>query len=91
MACRLCTSGENETQDHLERCSYFNTKREGLDLTMRMQNVIFWKRVTRTIKDIYIYVNNKDNVNNETHIILPQQGVIENDTGHCVSQLNPDG
>ena len=54
-----------------------------------MQKIIFWRRVTRTLKDLY--VNNKDNVNNEAHIILPQQGDIENDTGHCVSQPNPDG
>ena len=64
------------------------TKREGLDLTIGKQEIIFWRRVTRTLKDIY--VNNKDNVNNETHIILPQQGDIGNDTGHCVSQPNPD-
>ena len=89
MACRHCTSGENETQDHLERCSYFNTKREGLDLTIRMQKVIFWRRVTRTLKDLY--VNNKDNVNNNTHIILPEQGDIGNYTGNCVSQPNPNG
>ena len=36
-------------------------------------------------------MNNKDNVNNETHIILPPQGDIEIDTVHCVSQPNPDG
>ena len=72
MACRLCTSGENETQDQLERCSYFNTKSEGLHLTIRMQKVIFWRQVTRTLKDLY--VNNKNNVNNETHIIGPLQG-----------------
>ena len=35
-------------------------------------------------------MNNKDYVNNETHIILPPQGDIEIDTVHCVSQPNPD-
>ena len=49
MACRLCTSGENETQEHLKRCSYMKT---GLDLTIRKQKIIFWRRVTRTLKDI---------------------------------------
>ena len=48
-----------------------------------------WGRITRNLKDLY--VNNKDNVNNETHIILPQQGDIENDTGQCVNQPNTDG
>ena len=35
-------------------------------------------------------MNNKDYVNNETHIILPPQVDIEIDTVHCVSQPNPD-
>ena len=43
MACRLCTRGENETQEHVDvdRCSYSITKREGLDLTIRMQKKVF--------------------------------------------------
>ena len=68
MACRLYTSGENETQEHIERCSSMKAKREGLDLTIRKEKIIFWRRVTRTLKDIY--VNNKDIVNNKTHTIL---------------------
>ena len=36
-------------------------------------------------------MNNKDNVNNNTHIILPQQGDIGNYTGNCVNQPNPNG
>ena len=33
MACSLCTSGEDETQDHLERCSF--TKEMRLNPDMR--------------------------------------------------------
>ena len=89
MECRHCTSGEHETQDHLERCSFFKTKREGLDLTIRIHKVIFWRRVTRTLK--YSYMNNKDNVNNNTHITLPQQVCMGKYTGYLVSQPNPNG
>ena len=89
MECRHCTSGEHETQDHLERCSFFKTKREGLDLTIRMHKLIFWRRVTQTLKDIH--VNNKDIVNNNTHIIIPQQGEIGKYMGIRVSQPNPQG
>ena len=54
MACRLCSSGENETQEHLERCSYMKTNREGLNLTIRRRRKkILWRKVTRTLKDIY--------------------------------------
>ena len=73
---------EKATQDHMERCSYFKTKKKGLDLTIKMRKVIFWRRVTRTLK--YLYVINEDNVNNETHIILPQQDDIGNDRGISV-------
>ena len=89
MSCRLCTSGGNETQDHLERCNFFQTKREGLDLTIRMHKVIFWRQVTRTLKDLYM--NNKNNVNNNTHSIVPQKGYILKYTGNRVSQPNPNG
>ena len=34
MACRLCTSGEDETQDHLERCNFTKEIRENLNLTL---------------------------------------------------------
>ena len=37
MACILCTSGGNETQDHLERCSFITVTREDLDLTIRKE------------------------------------------------------
>ena len=65
------------------------TKREGLDLTIRNEKIIFWRRVTRTLKDIY--VNNKDIVNNETQTILSTQGDIEMNTVRCESQPSPEG
>ena len=64
-------------------------KRKGLDLTIRKEKVIFWRRVTRTLEDIY--VNNKDIVNNETHTILSTHGDIEMNTVRCESQPNPEG
>ena len=63
-------------------------KREGLDLTIRKEKILFWRRVTRNLKDIY--VNNKDIVNNETHTILPMNGVVEMNTVRCESQPNPE-
>ena len=59
---RLCTSGENETQDHLERCSFTKVMREDMDLTIRKEKIVLWGRITRTLKDLY--VNDKDIVYN---------------------------
>ena len=53
------------------------------------ERIVFWRRVTRTLKDIY--VNNKDIVNNETHTTLPMNGNVEMNTVRCESQLNPEG
>ena len=77
------------TQEHLERFSFMKAKRECLDLTRRKEKIVFWRRVTRTLKDIY--VNNKYVVNNETHTLLPMNGNVEMNTVRCESQPNPKG
>ena len=64
MACRLCTSGEDETQDHLERCNFTKEMRENLNLTLREDKILLWRRITRVLKDIY--ENNKDVINKDT-------------------------
>ena len=74
MACRLCTSWENETQDHLERCSFRKVMREDLDLTIRKEKIVLWRRITGTLKDLY--VNDKDIAYNETCIIHYQWTVM---------------
>ena len=89
MECRHCTTGEHETQDHLERCIFFRKHREGLDLAIRMHKLIFWRRVTRTLKDIKY--NNKDSVDNNTSIRISEQGYKDTTTGNCGSLPNPQG
>ena len=80
MACRLCTSGGKETQDHLERCSFTKVMREDLDLTIRDEKIILWRRITRTLKDLY--VNDKDILNNDTQNTLPSSGNVGTEV-HC--------
>ena len=46
MACRLCTSGKNETQEHLEKCEFTKDIRKNLDL-------VLWRKMTGALKDIY--------------------------------------
>ena len=54
MVGRLCTSGEIETQDHLERCSLTKEMRGNLNLTLREDKIVLWIRITRALTDIYI-------------------------------------
>ena len=49
MACRLCTSGEDETQDHLERSNFTKERRENLKLILRYDKIAFWRRITSAI------------------------------------------
>ena len=89
MECRHCTTGDHETQDHLEKCIFFRKHRDGLDLTIRMHKLIFWRRVTRTLKDIKD--NNKDSVDNNTSIIIPEHGYNDTTMGNHGSQPYPLG
>ena len=52
MHCRHCTTGERETQDHLEVCTFFRKYRETLDLTKGEHKLIFWRRVICVLKDL---------------------------------------
>ena len=89
MACRLCTSGEDETQDHLERCSFTKEMRGNLNLTIREDKIVVWRRITRALKDIY--ENNVDFVNKDTQNIVPSTGNLETSTEDCESTPNPEG
>ena len=63
--------------------------RENLDLTIRKEKKVLWRRITRTLKDLY--VNNKDIVNNDTQNTLPSSGNVETHTVDCRSTPNPEG
>ena len=89
MACRLCTSGEDETQDHLESCSFTKEMRGNLNLTLREDKIVVWKRITRALKDIYVH--NKDFVIKDTTNILQSMGNLETGTVDCESTPNLEG
>ena len=63
--------------------------RENLDLTVRKEKIVLWRRITRTLNDLY--VNDKDIVNNDTQNTLPSSGNVVTDTVRCESKLNPEG
>ena len=89
MDCRHCTSGENETQEHLEKCTFFSKYRECLDLTIREHKLIFWRRVTHTLKDIKD--NNKDSTDDNTSVIIQEHENNDTVMGAHVSETYPQG
>ena len=60
MACRLCKSGKNGTQEHLERCN-FSKDMKNLDLNMREDKIVLLRNITRALKDIYVVNTNIPN------------------------------
>ena len=50
MQCRHCTTGENETQQHIEECTFFNTYKGTLDLSKGGDKLIFWRKVISALK-----------------------------------------
>ena len=53
MACRLCTRGENETQEHFKKCEFTKDMRINLDLEIRDDKIALWRKITIALKDIY--------------------------------------
>ena len=65
MQCRLCTTGENETQEHIEKCKFTTEMRNNLDLGKGDDKIVLWRKITRALKKIYepksIVNKNKNN------------------------------
>ena len=43
----------NETQEHLEKCKFTKDMRKNLDLEIRDGNIVLWRKITGTFKEIY--------------------------------------
>ena len=63
--------------------------REDLDFTIRKEKIALWRKITRTLKDLY--VNDKDIVCNDTQNTLPIKGNVETETVDCESTSNIEG
>ena len=62
--------------------------RGNLNLTLREDKIVLWRRITRTLKDIY--VNNKDLVINDTQNIIPNKGNKKTGPVDCESESTPN-
>ena len=58
MQCRHCNTGEPETQEHIEKCTYFAKQRGTLNLDEGGDKLIFWRKVIYVLKCLKL--NNKD-------------------------------
>ena len=85
MHCRHCTTGERETQENLEKCTFVRKYRESLDLTIREHKLIFWRRITRILKDLKNA--NKDMFNKSFGVIEPENLI----NGTTWSEAYPNG
>ena len=65
---------------HLERCSFTKEIRGNLNLNLREDKIVLWRRITRALKNIYD--NNKDFVSKDN---------LETSTVDCESTPNPEG
>ena len=57
MVCRLCNSGENETQEHTEKFDFTKEMRENLDMGKEEDKLVLWKKLSRALRKLY---NDKD-------------------------------
>ena len=86
MQCRLCTTGENETQEHLEKCEFTTEMRKHLDLGKRDNKIVLWRKIISDLKEIYEpksnVINKKINKQTVNHTL---------GTKDCLNTPNPDG
>ena len=71
LQCKFCTSGEEETQEHLEVCDGTEFERRGLKMSVRSDLVKFWSRMEKKmlwkkIQDKKEEEKNKNNVATDT-------------------------
>ena len=49
MSCRYCSTGEEETQEHMETCESTTELREGLNLKIEREHIILWRKINRKL------------------------------------------
>ena len=77
MQCRHCNTGEQETQEHIETCSYFAKERETLNLEEGKDKLIFWRRVIYVLKCMKL--QNKDLFDHRIGAVDPSAATTSED------------
>ena len=53
MQYRHCNSGEDETQEQLEKCKFIEAMRKKLDLENEREHMILWRKINRALTKLY--------------------------------------
>ena len=51
MQCRYCTTGVDETQEHLKECEFTRTMSKTLKVKKERELMILWRTITRALKN----------------------------------------
>ena len=81
MQSRLCKSGKDETQEHLEKCDFTKEIKKNLNLGKRDEKIVL---ITRALKDLYTPKTSVDKNKSTKNEYNLTKGEIEN-------RLNPEG
>ena len=57
MQWRHCNSWEDETQEHLERCTFTSEMRRNLDLTKEREHLILWRKINKNLRELHRNAN----------------------------------
>ena len=53
MQCRLSKTGEDETQEHLEKCEFTKEMRTNHTLEKQEDKIVLWRKITKALTDLY--------------------------------------
>ena len=60
MSCRYCSTGEDETQEHMENCEFSSEIRKGLNLVKERDLIIMWRKLNTKLYKVYNKVSSRE-------------------------------
>ena len=66
MQCRHRTSGEDKTQEHLEKCEFRKIMSKNLNLENEREHMIWWREINKALRELYRKANLNDKGSGET-------------------------
>ena len=60
MTCRYCSTGEDETQEHMENCEFSSEIRKGLNIVKERDLIIMWRKLNTKLYKVYNKVSSRE-------------------------------
>ena len=60
MTCRYCATGEEETQEHMEKCEFTSKLREGLNIEKERDLIIMWRKLNTKLYKVHNDVSSRE-------------------------------